>query len=401
MPARRRRLRGRTRSTHRSSVTFAQQGRARCRVASWRGYATRRRNSRARPPRNACLHPPRDATARAALTAPPTRRLQHQRLRDTPTVGRRVSPCGGGRRTSIAARHAAAPTRSALAAGRYPAPPRHPAAPARGSFGRLALPTRPLAQRLGDRRGLDGPSRLARRSARGGCTHSTSSAAGLGGSGRWAARMRKPAAASSPPRGTRRRSPTGCPTGRPAARPVGLVEQAPEQQEHHPHAGREDHRPVAAGQVEALRCERAQSRASTPSATSKIAASTQESTWKALRFVVALSFPRPVASKRLLWYHGRSMVSDERAPPAGQVLLAPKPAPGGPMVARHAATGAAARAPPCQQHAGVVLGHRAQLALEREPPVLGGPLADVLEVVLDGLGGQPVVLARGRARAPL
>ena len=53
-----------------------------------------------------------------------------------------------------------------------------------------------------------------------------------------------------------------------------------------------------------------------------------------------------------------------------------------------------ARASPHRVHQDgrVGLADRAQLALERELPVLGRPLADPLEVVLDRLGAQPLLL---------
>ena len=142
-------------------------------------------------------------------------------------------------------RSSAAPARSAAARGPAPRAARPPSPAAR------AAPPSPRPPRAAAARPL--------RSARGGRSQPASSAAGFGGSGR--ARRgpaRRPRSARRR-RAARRRSPIGCRRSRPgrrrracrtAARRAGAAPSRP----------RHDHGAVAAGQVERLRCERAQIR---------------------------------------------------------------------------------------------------------------------------------------------
>src|SRR6476661_8742002 len=99
------------------------------------------------------------------------------------------------------------------------------------------------------------------------------------------------------------------------------------------------------------------------------------------------------------WYQGRSIESSSRtAASAARRWSGSRRGPRGPARSCRDAGGGAQRR---EQRVGVVLGDRAQLALEREPPVLGGPLAHVLEVVLDRLGVHPVLLVEDDLRLRL
>ena len=123
---------------------------------------------------------------------------------------------------------------------------------------------------------------------------------------------------------------------------------------------------------------------------------------------------RPAAPpKPVCWYQGRNIERAGRArrPPRAAARRAARASAahaGDEARARRTARerrGAHAGAPAGRAHASEqqrrasAVRDRPQLALERELPVLGGPLADVLELVLELLGRRPTRPRRARARA--
>ena len=159
-----------------------------------------------------------------------------------------------------------------------------------------------------DSRGRRSRGSRGGRAGRAGRSQPTSSAAGFGGSGRWAARTRAPVAASTPAARSAANMPHWIPTVAPGSDTDGLSKSRQTRSSTaHPPAAMITV-PSPPGRWKPLRWPRAQTRNSTPSATSSTAASTNENTWSAERLAVADTGRRPLSTKKDFSYHGSSTV---------------------------------------------------------------------------------------------
>src|SRR3954465_3529939 len=153
----------------------------------------------------------------------------------------------------------------------------------------------------------------ARGGGGGGPSHAGSSAVGLGGSGRPAARTRAPAATRPAAASSAKKIPHWMPAVAAGAWTPGLSNSrhTTSTRAHAPAA--ETTAPSPPGRWKAWRCARAHTRNSTASATSRIAASTQVKTWSAERESDTAREPW----KNDTWYHGSSSekTSAAAAPP--------------------------------------------------------------------------------------